>query len=74
VVIHLLAADKALARGFCGSYLAFCGELVPSSGLPPSCCPCGCDGDFLYCPECLREVADHNAETGQAAPAWGAFQ
>jgi hypothetical protein len=34
VVIHLMAADNALARGFCGSYLAFCGELVPSSRLP----------------------------------------
>jgi hypothetical protein len=69
VVFHLLAADNALAWGFRGPYLAFCGELVPASRLPPSCCPCGCDCDFLYCPECVREVADHNAEAGQADPA-----
>jgi hypothetical protein len=73
-VLHLLVADDALAGGIGGTHVAVCGELVSLSRLPPSSCPEDCDCDVLYCPECVRAVAQCNAEAGQAARASGALR
>jgi hypothetical protein len=59
--LHLLVADDALVGEIGGTYLAVCGELVPASTLPPSSCPEDCDCDVLYCPECVRAVAQSGA-------------
>jgi hypothetical protein len=65
---HLLMADEALVGGIGATYLALRGALVPESHLPPSSCPPDCDCS-LFCPECVRVVAERNAETGQTAGA-----
>jgi len=58
--VHLLAADERLdeCRHYGdGAYMALCGALVPAAGLPSSLCPPGCRCS-VYCPECMRRVAE----------------
>ncbi|MGH3867982.1 MAG: hypothetical protein ACRDQ4_18030 [Pseudonocardiaceae bacterium] len=43
-------------------YLALCGELLPTSKLPPATCPDDCAFDVLYCSECVRGAAQWTAE------------
>lgn len=73
--IHLLTADDALVCSW-GNYVAICGELVPTSSLPPWECPedCGCDVYQLYCPACLREAVHWSVEAGQVDGALGAVR
>ncbi|MGH3887956.1 MAG: hypothetical protein ACRDSZ_15575 [Pseudonocardiaceae bacterium] len=63
-VTHLLAADDALDEQFqYGVYTAVCGQLVSASDLPSWECPEDCKCDLaLYCPQCVRRVAESSAE------------
>jgi len=67
-VAHLLTADDVLADGNqCGTYLAVCGALVPTSSLPSSLCPPGCECDCaLYCPQCVRHVVQYAMESAKS--------
>jgi hypothetical protein len=76
-VLHLLVADDGLPEGHAYRfYLALCGELLPSSSLPPSTCPddCECDVLYCYCSECVRAAAQWTAEAQRAERESGALQ
>jgi hypothetical protein len=74
-VLHLLVADDGLPEGHAyRCYLALCGELLPSSSLPPSTCPDDCECDVLYCSECVRVAAQWTAEAQRAERESGALQ
>jgi hypothetical protein len=74
-VLHLLVADGALTEAHVyRCYLALCGELLPTSGLPPSTCPDDCEFDVLYCTECVRRAAQWTAEAQQAERASGTLR
>jgi hypothetical protein len=67
-VFHLLTADSTVRQSY-GTYITVCGEVVPGSGLPPSCYDeddCDVVRNPAYCPECVREAARWNADPGQA--------
>lgn len=73
-VLHLLVADDGLPeRHVYRCYLALCGELLPSSSLPPSTCPDDCECDVLYCSECVRAAAQWTAEAQRAEHVAGAL-
>ncbi|MGH4014623.1 MAG: hypothetical protein ACRDSL_12005 [Pseudonocardiaceae bacterium] len=65
--VHVLAADDSLdeMRRY-GTYMAFCGALVPASGLPPSLCPEGCDC-AVFCPQCVHRLAEYAAAFAERA-------
>jgi hypothetical protein len=68
-------ADDGLPEGHVyRCYLALCGELLPSSSLPPSTCPDDCECDVLYCSECVRAAAQWTAEAQRAEHAAGTLR
>ena len=71
VVHHLVQADDALTSfHYERCYFMVCGQVLKTASLPSSLCRCAlaglgddeCGEVVVYCQDCLREAARHNAE------------